>query len=333
MGHRPGDSSTYLRYYTTAFIEADTQSIVFGGDPQTDFVRLMGRLHRHRDAPTKLNDKQRSEINHEPQLLRLVEKRQRAHAEIRSLGYSSAKAAEQTPAGRRYSRCQRQIHGLKTKLTNRRLELVIQEFHDKVHGEEVERQKRGIQPINVPAPSKIEYDLPERAEVASLFTKSADVSCEEELLKLRMELTNAMAQLCSRRESPCRRQDGHHNKAKTTAGPKLVGQRLKAETSLLTRQSHARCSEEQHCCPFCGADVAVGDSQKRKTWRLDSLTRHVRNIHLRSKLMPVDCPHDDCSAVLAHVEHFANHMERQHGFSFPPSILSKSSAARSNRDM
>lgn len=33
MGHTLGDSSTYIRFYTTDFIEADFQEIVFGSEP------------------------------------------------------------------------------------------------------------------------------------------------------------------------------------------------------------------------------------------------------------------------------------------------------------
>ncbi|KAM4067346.1 hypothetical protein HRG_001311 [Hirsutella rhossiliensis] len=51
MGHRKGDSSTYLQYYMSNFIDVDCQSICFGTAPQHDLVQLAARLRRHDGAP------------------------------------------------------------------------------------------------------------------------------------------------------------------------------------------------------------------------------------------------------------------------------------------
>ncbi|KAH7305347.1 hypothetical protein B0I35DRAFT_362314, partial [Stachybotrys elegans] len=69
MNHRLGDSSTYVRYYMTDLIGNDTQAIIFGGDPQTDFVNMMGRLERHGLAPIELTEEQKQEVRDSPELL------------------------------------------------------------------------------------------------------------------------------------------------------------------------------------------------------------------------------------------------------------------------
>ncbi|KAM9884307.1 hypothetical protein VDGL01_01468 [Verticillium dahliae] len=103
MGHRLGDSSTYVRYYMGDFIGSDNQSIVFGSDPQTDMLHLMGRLQRHGDAPTRLTVDQKLAIQEDPKLARYLQKRGRAMERFKSEGYRSYTAAKDTIAGKRYS--------------------------------------------------------------------------------------------------------------------------------------------------------------------------------------------------------------------------------------
>ncbi|KAI1846940.1 hypothetical protein JX265_014014 [Neoarthrinium moseri] len=62
MGHT-GGSSTYSRFYTTDYREADFQEIVFGSEPQRDIIQLMGRLLRHGAAPRRLSEDDKKAIN------------------------------------------------------------------------------------------------------------------------------------------------------------------------------------------------------------------------------------------------------------------------------
>ena len=47
------------------------------------------------------------------------------------------------------------------------------------------------------APLTIDYELPERAQVARLFSQAADVLTREALYPLRMNLVKTMARLCN----------------------------------------------------------------------------------------------------------------------------------------
>lgn len=190
----------------TDFIGADTQSIVFGGDPQTDLVHLMGRLLRHGHAPTALTTQQKLEANNNPKLIKSLQKRDKAKADIKSQGYPTCAAAKGTKVSKRYETYQRRANNLRKKLLAESLDRAIKEFHETVHAEEVERQLLGSKPSEVLAPSTVPYELPERAQVAHLFFRAAEEPSKEELHQVRMKLVIALAQLCKRRESPCRRQ-------------------------------------------------------------------------------------------------------------------------------
>ncbi|KAK7997835.1 MFS general substrate transporter [Apiospora arundinis] len=174
MGHKLGDSSTYTRYYMTHFIDADTQAIVFGGDLQSDFVHLMGRLVRNSHAPTKLTDQQMYEVNKDHQLAKLRSERDGINNRIKA-----SPDAEIPELHSRRKILQNEIDSLTKKLRHNRFQTAIREFHETFHSDEVARQLHGIRPSTLLAPPSIEYDLPERAEVARLFSLAAEVPALE----------------------------------------------------------------------------------------------------------------------------------------------------------
>ncbi|KXX74184.1 hypothetical protein MMYC01_210518, partial [Madurella mycetomatis] len=222
MGHTLGDTTTYVRFYTTDFIEVDFQEIVFGSEPQRDLIHLMGRLLRNGDAPTRLTDKQKTEINQDPNLSKIRQKRDCVRAEIRKRGWTD-KSAKDHKLGRRllerHGRYHRQAESLRKRLHDQRLSQAIQEFHASAHGEEIRRQLNGIRPSEYLAPPTIEYQLPERARIAKLFAEVANVSNRSELHQLRMSLVRELALLCKRRESPRRRQAESGYKTAPTSSP------------------------------------------------------------------------------------------------------------------
>jgi hypothetical protein len=89
---------------------------------------------------------------------------------IKEDGYSIIKAAKGTFWYKKYHEAQRKINCKKNKLRNELLDNIINNFHETVHVDEVDRQIRGILPdIEVLTPSTIEYELEERATVAKLL--------------------------------------------------------------------------------------------------------------------------------------------------------------------
>jgi len=176
----------------------------------------------------------------------------------------------------------------------------------------LDRQLNGTKPSRVIAPPTINYELPERAEVAQLFSRAADVPTREALYPLRISLVKAMAQLCRRRESPCRPHMRRSRKAETP----------KRSTSRITKSTVQGSENSLPFCPFCKwADDQLGESQREKPWRIDSLARHLRTKHLRRHQTPFDCPYEGCPEVLGGPEHFVRHTERQHGLHLPPAVM------------
>ena len=317
MGHRQGDSSVYVQYYMSTFNDVDCQSICFGSAPQRDLIHLAGRLLRHSDAPHALNDQQKFEVNHDPVLVSYREKRTRILQQMKQQGYRTRADAEGTELAVEYDRYQRMANSLSRKLKSERLQRAIKEFHDSVHVEEIDRQLKGIMPPDVIVAPTLTYDLPERARVAYLFSRAADITGGQDLYALRLDLVRALAQLCMRRESPCRRQT-KQCKAEAPQEPP------RPDVVPIPMQGKPPSKAASHFCPFCKwADDTVGASQREKLWRIDSLARHLRTQHLHKKRMPIRCPYDACSEVLQHAQHFANHVDSRHHLCLPPTVIPK----------
>ena len=119
MGHSLGDSSTYVQFYMTDFIEVDFQEIVFGSEPQRDLIHLMGRLLRRGDAPRQLTEQQKAEIQKDPKLTELRRKREKVLAKIQDRGWT-LKTAKDTNDGKtfihKYERYNRQADSRRKKL-------------------------------------------------------------------------------------------------------------------------------------------------------------------------------------------------------------------------
>ncbi|KAK3935512.1 hypothetical protein QBC46DRAFT_367527 [Diplogelasinospora grovesii] len=191
MGHRQGDSRVYVQYYMSTFNDVDCQTICFGSAPQHDLIHLAGRLLRHGDAPTTLTNQQKLKVNQDPELVKYRGRRTQALQQMKSQGYSTRADAEGTEVAKKYDRYKRKAERLSKKLKTQRLQRTIKEFHDSVHVEEINRQLNGIKPSDVIAPPTIHYDLPERARVARLFSRAAEVRDRDELHPLRMDLERA----------------------------------------------------------------------------------------------------------------------------------------------
>lgn len=201
-----------------------------------------------------------------------------------------------------------------------------------MHVEEIERQLNGIKPPDVIVPPTIRYDLPERAHLARLLSHAADFKNRAELHDIRTELVSTIAQLCRRRESPYRGQARRGGNATaplsslgtgidfSMAGHKAADYESGPSENLRPRAQGPKQSTFA-CCPFCRwADDTVGSYQRTKSWRIDSLARHMRLQHLKMRRMAFKCPFRGCAEVLHSTEHFSGHVARQHQLYLPPSF-------------
>ena len=308
MGHRQGDSSVYVTYYMSTFIDADCQSICFGSAPQHDLVHLAGRLLRHGGAPTALTDQQRFEVSQDPKLVAYCRKKTKALEQWKSQGYRSRQAAEGTKMASRYDYYKKKADSLSKRLKADRLQRAIRDFHGSIHIEEVHRQLSGIKPSTILAPRTIKYELPERAEAARLFSKVADGLSRAELDMLRIDLIMTLSQLCKRRESPCRRRmTGHYERNEW----QTVHERDDRPVQTAWQDQPGSMDPSPLFCPFCrGANSEVGDTQRRKLWRIDSLARHICGQHLKGRRVPFACLYVGYTEVLEGAEHFINYAAR-----------------------
>ena len=331
MGHRQGDSRVYVQYYMSTFNDVDCQTICFGSAPQHDLIHLAGRLLRHGDAPTALTDQQKFEVNQDPDLVNYRRKRTQLLQQMKSQGYRSRADAEGTKLAARYDEYKKKADRLIKKLMTGRLQLAIKDFHDSVHVEEINRQLNGIKPADVIAPPTIQYDVPERARVAHLFSRAVEVRNRDELHPLRVDLVRTIARLCKRRESPCRRQAKRGRKSVVrravrfrSSSPSRTRPELRDNIASKPAAQVAPDAEtSSRFCPFCRwANDGLGDSERDKLWRIDSLTRHLRTRHFRRR-SPFKCPYNGCIAILANAGHFADHARRQHGLHLPASVISE----------
>jgi hypothetical protein len=324
MGNR-GD--VYERYYMPNFIARDTLAIYLGTTPRDDLIKSVGNLERHEGAPDRLTDAQKREIWNDPEIVSLVRRRDGYAAKIKQRGYATIKAAQGTRYFTLHAEVQREINCLKPKLGRKLLDKTIDEFHETVHSAEVERQMQGILPSHEALnPSTIKYELEERATVARLLFQPFDGMSLEELSQVRVQIVDAIVQLCGRQETP------HQFKASRTSKRMREAddvhhtyKRLKAEEFLIEDEDpladispitdNAEGTTELRC-PFCDCDMEAAPRKRNYEFpRRDSRKRHVRAQHLTEHAVGdgFDCPYEGCSAFLGTATHFLRHAEGQHG--------------------
>ncbi|KAM3526970.1 hypothetical protein MY4038_006586 [Beauveria bassiana] len=169
--------------------------------PQQDLIHLAARLQRHDAAPTCLTEEQLAEVNEEKDLKALRLARTNAMQTWKAQGYRSRDAAAGTTMREDYDRYSKEAENLSKYLKGIRLRQFLEEFHTKIHVEEIDRQLRGIKPADIIAPPSMEHDLPERAHVAQSYAAAAEVTGTDQLHELPLELIGWVSRLCSRRES------------------------------------------------------------------------------------------------------------------------------------
>ncbi|KAJ0100679.1 hypothetical protein J7T55_012537, partial [Diaporthe amygdali] len=290
MGHSVGDSSTYQRFYMPDYNEVDFQEIVFGSEPQRDLIHLMGRLLRHGDAPTSLSKEQKAEVDSDPKLRSLRRKRESVVALMKRKGWTIKKLKATVSTTRRsdargeyktydeYQRYNKKIHSLRQNLQARRLARAIREFHGSIHGQEISRQLKGVQPSEYLAPPNLRYQLPARGVVAKLFSKVVDSSNGEEIFLLRMRLVRELALLSNQSESPPGRKSGSVRQSQLSRRPVALSKENTASspgpdtTANVTIKKSDVLGVATLACPLC-----------RVQENYEDLLGHMRAVHGREE--------------------------------------------------
>ena len=199
MGNR-GD--VYERHYMPNFIDKDVLTIFLGTPRRDDLIRTVSRLERHEMAPDRLDKVQQEEIRNDLDVISLTRCWEEIVAQIKR-AYPTIKAAKGTELFKEHSKKNCEINNLKAQLSRVKLDKVIDEFHETVHTEEVNRQLQSILPapevLNQPA---FAWALEDRATVAQLLFQPLDDVKLDQIFRMRIKLVKALAGLCRRQETP-----------------------------------------------------------------------------------------------------------------------------------
>jgi hypothetical protein len=155
----------------------------------------------------------------------------------------------------------------------------------------------------------IEYEIPQRAQLADLICSRATDITPQDAAKRRNESAGLMLTLRHRREIPRR------YRLRVTLPPHPL---VKEETPD-PEPFPLVCAKTQ--CPFC-----IGDKSKSYEERMGGFCRvskmrdHVERVHLRGVIPEetISCRHPVCNSqelVLSNLMHFKNHVQTVHGIS------------------
>jgi hypothetical protein len=170
MGHL---GSTYEKYYTPTHIARDFQSIYFGSPSEDLLVQAVARmgLSRDRRAPTYLDEERKAALHKHPSMVALREQRTQLKEELYAQGHSTLLKAHGTVLHEKYLRTNREIASTYHRLLRESLKAVIHDFHSSVDTLEVARQLSGKTASHVLTLRVAEFELPERAAIASMIFK------------------------------------------------------------------------------------------------------------------------------------------------------------------
>ena len=186
----------------------------------------------------------------------------------------------------------------------------IQQFHASADAEEIKRQLAGIRPSDYLAPLAVQYQLPERARIAKLFSEAVEISDREKLYQLRIDLVKELALICHRREKARPRQGRAGSKpAKPSKpislkrSPRLVIARSSSIDStepLKAANKAATATKIQLSCPFC-------------TGKYDEayIVKHISEKHGKQS-MPFHYPYDTCSGIVRGAMYFTDYHKYRH---------------------
>lgn len=336
MGHSGGKSDVYRNYYIPEYVDRDVQAIYFGSTHQSDLIRAIGRIPRNGTAPTRLTDAQKESIKDDPGFIQARNQRQRLTTQIRKLHGTIQKARRKTDVEttrllKRHDKAKTDANKRRAQLQRDLLQRAIQDHHKSANNEEVQRQLQGIFPKDVLAPPEIDYELPDRQQIATIFSQAAECYDAKRLDLLRVKLVDAMVALCQQRESShyyrVRRQPPQPQTEPVTK--KVVSNGEQAWTCFKIKPP-----SKDLTCPFCANDAQAGKIKKTKVYaRIDSLGGHIFGQHFNEdgcyieqeeSRIAFECPFPVCTTTLYGARDFASHASTMHGSGrFPQSKLPK----------
>ena len=327
MGHL---GSTYEKYYTPTHIARDFQSIYFGSPSEDLLIQSVARmgLSRDRRAPTELDDEQQEKLRNDPALAVLRKERETYKRQLHDRGFNPLAQGQGTDLYKKYEDTKRKIGSTYQSLYRERLEAAIREFHDSIDTIEIARQLSGKAATEVLTLPAVEFELRERAAVASMLFKPIQDD------KTRVRFVRTLARLCHKQETPQPKalkrkkvdfvvcedngSSSSSKRKKSVDGfektpPSQDGEKI-LETQ--SQQLYSIISPHPVCLICIGNEEFSYERRMRHIPRKDVLKKHVEtHFRLPELQSGLQCRHPNCSDILTDMMHFKRHALDVHGVS------------------
>lgn len=339
MGHL---GSTYEKYYTPTHIARDFQSIYFGSPSEDLLIQSVARmgLSRDRRAPTELDDAQQEALRNDPALAVLREERETYKGQLHDQGFCPLSKGQGTDLYKKYEDIKRKIGSTYQRLYRERLESAIREFHESIDTIEIARQLSGMVAAEVLTLPAVEFELRERATIASMLFKPIQDD------KARVRFVRTLARLCHKQEtrqpkalkrkkvslvacevngspSSSKRKKGADGFGKSPINQD--GEIVKDELDVPKRRKVLEKRSWQlypTVLPYPVCLICIGNEEfsyerrMRHVRRKDVLKKHVESHFRLPELQSgFPCRHPSCSDMLVDMMHFKRHARDVHGVS------------------
>ncbi|RYN70824.1 hypothetical protein AA0117_g10090 [Alternaria alternata] len=305
-------ATTYEKHYTPLHIARDFQSIYFGSPAEDRLISSVGQmgLTRDRRAPTRLNEAQMKALREDPKFKTLCKKRDYYRSKLHGEGYRPISQARGTRLYGEYDRYKREVNNRLQKLVRDGIESARCDFYESIDSKEVKMQLDGTAAAEVPTLQTVEYELCERAAIASMLPKPFQDDSD------RIEFIEKLAELCRKQE---KRQTKTSNRKRTTgfnvdggndaqlSNKRIRGMAEVAEKDLPVSKLPLKLSYPM--CLICIGNEAFADEVRMKPRpRKDVLNKHV-DYHFSHPEFetPFQCFHPDCFRELVDKGHFKRH--------------------------
>jgi Protein of unknown function (DUF3435) len=250
----------------------------------------------------------------DPAIIELETARWELYEAIR-IEYRFIKRARGTDIGNAYQKLAAKVASAKKKRYEDIKKQYRQDYHDRIHDEEMERHLQGIATDEYVEPV-VQHQLPERTQVQEVMCDFSEDLTTEDIVRRRIRAIDRMVALCSRREAPQSRQRlptfRQDPIKEESPEPELPDPELFPLV----------CAKTQ--CPICIGDERLTYSSRTFCYKRPShMMDHVERAHLH-KMPPgqqIRCHHPVCKSEgldFNSVMQFKNHVAIVHKISLRP---------------
>jgi hypothetical protein len=249
-------------------------------------------------------------LREDPKFKTLCKKRDYYRSKLHGEGYRPISQARGTRLYGEYDRYKREVNNRLQKLVRDGIESARCDFYESIDSKEVKMQLDGTAAAEVPTLQTVEYELCERAAIASMLPKPFQDDSD------RIEFIEKLAELCRKQE---KRQTKTSNRKRTTgfnvdggndaqlSNKRIRGMAEVAEKDLPVSKLPLKLSYPM--CLICIGNEAFADEVRMKPRpRKDVLNKHV-DYHFSHPEFetPFQCFHPDCFRELVDKGHFKRH--------------------------